>query len=164
MGMIGNLKRVSEQELNDYLKHGSLLENRIYSDTSDDDSLVDLDKSWHGLLYVLTGVNVWEEAHPLSQLLFSGQLIDEEQDLGYGPAHDLLPDEVKYLNEMLKTISVEDLKARFDPAKMNELEIYPLIWDEGEDAFDYLIDGFDTLKNVYETAAQNNEAIISFIN
>src|SRR5690606_10750890 len=99
----------------------------IYSDTSDDDSLVDLDKSWHGLLYVLTGVNVWEEAHPLSQLLFSGQLIDEEQDLGYGPAHYLLPDEVKYLNEMLKTISVEDLKARFDPAKMNELEIYPLI-------------------------------------
>jgi hypothetical protein len=102
--------------------------------------------------------------HPLVQVLFSGQIIDEEQDLGYGPAHYLIPEQVADLNSQISTITVADLKLKYDPKRMTELEVYPTIWDEGDDAFDYLNEYFGTVKQVYADAAKNGEAIITFIN
>ncbi len=83
MGMIANFLRVSESELNDYLKDSSLLEDNIYSD-EENSNLADIDKSWGGILFLLTGQGLEELEHPLSRILFSGELIDEDQDFGYG--------------------------------------------------------------------------------
>jgi len=164
--MIGNLLRVSESELEAYLKDSSLLADRIYDDESEtaDENLVDIDKTWDGILFLLTGQNIENINHPLAKVLFSGQLIDEEQDLGYGPAHYLTPKQVKELNNQISKITVADLKQKFDPNKMTELKVYPMIWEEGDDAFEYVADGFSTLQNIYAEAAKNGEGIITFLN
>ena len=47
---------------------------------------------------------------------------------------------------------------------MTEQEVYPTIWDEGDDAFDYIADGFSTLQNVFADATKNGDAIITFLN
>ena len=166
MSMIGNLLRVSESELEAYLKDSSLLADRIYDDESEtaDENLVDIDKTWDGILFLLTGQNIENINHPLAKVLFSGQLIDEEQDLGYGPAHYLTPKQVKELNNQISKITVADLKQKFDPNKMTELKVYPMIWEEGDDAFEYVADGFSTLQNIYAEAAKNGEGIITFLN
>src|SRR6478609_11842389 len=103
MSMIGHLLRVTKPELDEYLKDSSLLESSIYDEETDEENpnLVDLDKSWDGILFLLTGQNVVNTDHPLAKVLFSGQLIDEEQDLGYGPAHYLTPEQVKDLNSQI---------------------------------------------------------------
>ena len=87
MSMIGNFLRVTKTQLEDYLKDSTLLETRIYDEESDDEdpNLVDIDKSWEGILFLLTGQNLETIDHPLAKVLFSGQIIDEDQDLGYGP-------------------------------------------------------------------------------
>jgi len=163
--MIGNLLRVAESELEEYLKDSSLLEDRIYGESKTaDESLVDIDKSWDGIIFLLTGQNIENANHPLVKVLFSGQLIDEEQDLGYGPAHYLTPEQVKELNNQISKITIADLKQKFDPNKMTELEVYPTIWEEGDDAFEYVADSFSTLQNFYAEAAKNGEAIITFLN
>lgn len=165
MSMIGNLLRVSKTELDNYLADSSKLEERIYrEDGESDNALVDLDKSWDGILFLLTGQSLANATHPLVRTLFSGQLIDEEQDLGYGPAHYLTPEEVAELNQQISGIQVSDLKQKYDPAKMTELEVYPTIWDEGDDAFTYVADGFKTLQETYAEATKNGEAIITFLN
>jgi hypothetical protein len=163
--MIGNFLRVSNAELEEYIKDSSTLEDRIYNDGGDEDpNLVDIEKAWAGILFLLTGKNIDDLDHPLAKVLFSGQLIDEDQDLGYGPSHYLNPTQVSEINTQISKISTEDLKKNFDAKKMMELEIYPTIWDEGDEAFEYLAEYFKALQQVYSDAAKNGEAIITFIN
>ncbi|MGJ1360831.1 YfbM family protein [Sphingobacterium spiritivorum] len=164
MSMIANLLRVTTSELEAYLKDSSLLEDSIYNDEADAENLIDIDKSWDGIIFLLTGQGLATAKHNLVRILFSGQIIDEEQDLGYGPAHYLTAEQVAELNGEISAITIADLKQRFNPERMNELEIYPIIWDEGDDAFDYLADGFLTLQNVFADATKNEEAIITFLN
>ncbi|MGJ1386419.1 YfbM family protein [Sphingobacterium spiritivorum] len=164
MSMIANLLPVTTSELEAYLKDSSLLEDSIYNDEADAENLIDIDKSWDGIIFLLTGQSLATAKHNLVRILFSGQIIDEEQDLGYGPAHYLTAEQVAELNGEISTITIADLKQRFNPERMNELEVYPIIWDEGDDAFDYLADGFLTLQNVFADATKNEEAIITFLN
>ncbi|MGY5253201.1 YfbM family protein [Sphingobacterium spiritivorum] len=164
MSMIANLLPVTTSELEAYLKDSSLLEDSIYNDEADAENLIDIDKSWDGIIFLLTGQSLATAKHNLVRILFSGQIIDEEQDLGYGPAHYLTAEQVAELNGEISTITIADLKQRFNPERMNELEVYPIIWDEGDDAFDYLADGFLTLQNVFAEATKNKEAIITFLN
>ncbi|WP_254561650.1 YfbM family protein [Dyadobacter diqingensis] len=165
MSMIGNLLRVTKNELEEYLKDSSLLESRIYNDETDDvdPNLIDIDKSWDGIIFLLTGQNFENSNHPLTRVLFSGQIIDEEQDLGYGPGQYLIPEQVKEVNEQISKISVEELSKKYDAKKMAELEVYPNIWDS-EDEVNYLTEYFQTIQEVYAEAAKNDEAIITFIN
>jgi Domain of unknown function (DUF1877) len=164
MSMIGNLLRVTRSELEDYLSDSSLLEDKIYDDETENENLVDIDKSWEGIIFLLTGQSIATAEHNLVRVLFSGQVIDEEQDLGYGPAHYLTPEQVAQLNSEISAITTADLRQKFNPEKMNELEIYPSIWDEGDGAFEYIADGFLTVQNVFADATKNGEAIITFLN
>lgn len=163
MSMIGNLLSVTKTELEDYLKDSSLLEHRIYNDEAEDPNLVDIDKAWEGILFLLTGQCLAETDHPLMAVLFSGQIIDDDQDLGYGPAHYVSPAHVAELNDQISKLTITDLQQRFDPVKMTELGIYPEIWNEGTEAFDYLSEYFVTVQQVYDNASRNGEAIITFI-
>jgi len=43
----------------------------------------------------------------MGRVWFSGQNIDENMDLGYGPAEYLTPEQVKELNAQLSNITVE---------------------------------------------------------
>ena len=164
MSMIGNLLRATKSELEEYLKDSSLLEDKVYDDETENEKLVDIDKSWDGIIFLLTGQSFASAEHKLVRVLFSGQLIDEEQDLGYGPAHYLTPEQVAELYNEISAITTADLKQNFAPERMMELGVYPEIWDEGDDAFDFVADGFSTLQNVFADATKNGEAIITFIN
>lgn len=162
MSMIGNLLRVTPAELEAYRKDSTQLENRIYAD-AENPNLVDIDKAWDGIMFLLTGQNLENLDHPLAGVLFSGQLVDEDQDLGYGPAHYVTPEQVQELHAAISVITTDELRRKFDAKKMAELEIYPNVW-EHEDTPDYLIEYFETIQEVYATAAQNGEAVITFIN
>src|SRR5687768_16999207 len=134
MSMIGNLFRVTTKDLEEILKDSSLLENKVYSEESVNlEDLLDLDKSWEGIFYLLTGCGIddIEQAKPpLSWTLFSGQIVDEEQDMGYGPAHYLHADQVKQLNSELDKITIDDIRQKYNGKQMNAVGIYPEVWDE----------------------------------
>lgn len=164
MGMTCTLLRVSKNELDEYLNESSLLEEIINDDESEDKNLIDIDKSWDGIIFLLTGQNFENAEHPLLQVLFSGQIIDDEQDLGYGPAHYLTPEQVADLNKQISKITVEELRHKYDPDKMTELDVYPTIWEEeGDESFEYLSDNFLEVQQLYSDATKNGEAIITFM-
>lgn len=166
MGMIANLIRVPESELAEILEDSTILENIVYADDDygqENERVADIDKSWDGIIFLLTGHSIQNASHPLVNVLFSGQLIDEEQDMGYGPAHYLTSVQVKELNEQISGLTEEDLRKRFNPAEMKKQGVYPDIWDEGDDAFEYIYEGFISLQHTFITAAANNEAIITYV-
>jgi hypothetical protein len=167
MGMISILVRVSNSQLASFLKESSLLEEYIdSSEIEKTENLLDLDKSWDGILYLLTGhgLNTIEEAEgPFANVLFSGQIIDEDQDMGYGPAQYLTPEQVKDINGPLSAITPDDLRKKYNAEAMNENGVYPQGWENEKEEEDYLIGYFEELKEFYATAADNGEAIISYI-
>jgi hypothetical protein len=165
MGMIGYLLRIPNSELEAFLDDSSLLENKI-NGLGNDPCFLDVDKAWAGIFYLLTDCameDIDEAEEPLSYSFFSGQLVDEEQDLGMRPAHFVSPDQVKELHNVLSAMTVEDLKLKFNPEEMTEMEIYPQIWDEGDDAFSYLSDYFVKMKEFYQAAAEADQAVITYL-
>ncbi len=167
--MIGNLLRISNAELDAYLEDSNLLEERVYAEEDiPDPKSLDIDKSWAGIMFLLNGCGLEEidyAERPLSLVFYnpSAHIIDENQDMGYGPAIYCTAEEVKEISSALDDISIEELEKRYDPARMEQLEIYPFSWKE-EGAFNYLADYFKSIKEFYKAAADSNEAVISFIN
>lgn len=161
MGMTCNLLRVSAAELEAYKQDSNLLVERIKA-ASTDAAHYDIDQSWDGIVFLLTGKNSSDGSHSLSRIIFSGQYIDKEQKLDYGPANYLSPDEVATLNETIANTKLSDLKPRFDAALMKEEGVYPNAW-EHEDALDYLLEYFETIQEIYALATKHKEAIITYI-
>ncbi|MBC7451002.1 MAG: YfbM family protein [Cytophagales bacterium] len=166
MGMIGHYLRVSKEELGIYLEDSSILEDRLFGEHEETDvNLLDIEKAWEGLFYLLTGksLNNCEEAKPpLCWILNAANEIDVDQDLGYGPASYTTIEQTKEICDAMNSISVEELQQRYDGVVMMGLGIYPEIWDEAE-AVDYLIENFLLLKLFYNKASDDQQAMISFI-
>lgn len=92
------------------------------------DSVLSLEKSWHGLHFAITG-SAWEGSPPLNFLAGGGVQVGEE-DVGYGPARLLDSNSVAALNAALTAFSDADFTRNFDPARLSGADIYPQIWDE----------------------------------
>ncbi|TQN27801.1 uncharacterized protein DUF1877 [Haloactinospora alba] len=112
-------------------------------------AVVDLDKAWHGIHWLLTG-SAWDGEGPLALAVLGGEQVDE----GDGDTPRLLLDaaNVAAVATALDAVGVDELRKRYDPHAMSEAEIYPNIWDD--EAFDTdLAPGFELLKQLYTHAA-----------
>lgn len=163
--MILTLLRVDDETLNNFFEDSSLLEERLYNDDAHNDKdILDLDKSWDGIVFLLTGESSLSDSeNELARIFFSGNIIDGDQDLGYGPAHFHTSEEVSKIYNLISVILSETLKANYDAQKMEELEVYPSVWGESDEEVDYLIGYFNQLKAFYEEASNQNMAIISIM-
>ena len=85
---------------------------------------VDADKSWSALHFLLTGTN--EAGEPPLDFIAAGGTPVGKVSVGYGPARALRASEVVALGAALQSITPHSLIERFDGAKMDKLEIYPL--------------------------------------
>lgn len=133
------------------------------ADDSEDTSLVDLDKAWHGIHYLLTGT-AWEGEPPLNALVVGGvDLPDPNDEWGYGPPRILQPHDVASLGSALAALSDEDLAARFDPADMTAKEIYPEIWNRDpadEDVLGYLMEYVGVLRAFVSAATAKHDGVL----
>ena len=114
------------------------------------------------LHFLLTG-SAWEGDPPLHFIVAGGESIGEV-DVGYGPARGFSPDEVRAIATALQPITADALRARFDAAALAKHDIYPTIWDEGDEACDYLVEYFEQLKTFVRDAAETRDALIVYIN
>jgi len=163
MGMYCTLRRVTLDKLESYLQNSHLLEEDFYSNEVTEIPQLDIDKAWDGIIFLLAGNSfVNAENNALSRVILGAKPIDKNQNIGHGPARYLLPEQVKELNEKIKTINLDDLKNRFDAEKMNDLAVYPEIWKD-ENSFEYLQEYFIKLQSFYQHASWANEAIVIII-
>lgn len=164
--MIGNLLQVTDKELQDILNNPTLLEEKVYADDeSAIQGLLYLDKAWEGIFYAVTGftlAQIDEAAPPLAWVVFGDKTVSEDQDMGYGPAQYITPDQVKKLTKELDKITADHLSQHYDGQQMTDHGVYPEIW-ESADGKEYLLEYFVAMKEFYKTAAEENKGVISFI-
>ncbi len=160
MSMIGNFLAVTQEELEQLYSSPNKLSEFLYEERLND--ILDVDKSWHAIHYTLTGTAYGGDA-PLANVIFGVTPIGEE-DLGYGPALGTDSVAVKAIAKALSEITETQFKEKFDVYALATAEIYPQIWDEGDEALDYVATYFNELRDFYQEAAEKDLAIITFIN
>jgi len=160
MSMIGNFLAISEEKASELRSNQSKIPDYLYSDeVQESNSLLDVDKAWHGVHFLLTG-STWEGEVPLCWVVLGGEAIGE--DIGYGPARLVNTEEVKQINEAISSIDTSVLNARYDAVTLNKAEIYPDGW--GPDDAEYVIGAFQKIKIFYSSAAEKNQCVIQFLN
>jgi hypothetical protein len=160
MELIG--RRLSAAELTAVLADATEVDMLLYGDLDDDEAEMpepelDLDKSWHGIHYLLTGT-AWEIGEGAGSAILGG--VEIGQDGGYGPARLVDPDTVRAIAAGLDALDVETLRARFEPGAMKAAEIYPDSWTDGTDDVDYLMSHFAELRRFYHSAAVHGQAVL----
>lgn len=116
---------------------------------------IDLDKAWHGIHFMLTGT-AWEGEPPLNFPMHGGTVIGEVE-VGYGSARGMTAAEVRTVAGALAGIDEAFMRARFDPAQMTRLDIYPGIWDRDpteDDSLGYCLEYFGALRAFVMRAAE----------
>jgi len=118
----------------------------------------DLDKAWHGIHYLLTG-SAWEGEGPLGFICQGGRAVGDI-DTGYGPARALDAAEVKAIAAALADVDAARLAGRFDPAAMAAQDIYPNIWDEGDEALAYCQQAYASMQAFVARTAQRGYGML----
>lgn len=116
-----------------------------------------LEKSWHALHYLLTG-RAQEAPPPLGDAILGGAELGE--DMGYGPARFLTPEEVRATSAALDKVSAEDIARRFDLPTMIAAEIYAC---RNESDLGLAQEYFAELVRYYADAASRGNAMLLYL-
>jgi hypothetical protein len=140
-----------------------LLEAFLYPDDGafEPKNHLSLDKAWHAIHFTLNG-HAWEGEEPLFLTVIGGQAMGE--DMGYGPARYLTPEQVKAVAAALLVVTPELFAEKFYPAALTAAEVYPDIWDEDEESLEYVQYYYGELRMFYQVAAERGDALISYLN
>ncbi|MGW4293215.1 YfbM family protein [Micromonospora chersina] len=158
MVLIG--RRLSTEELAAVRADPTAVDALLYGDLDDDEAEMpepELDKSWHGIHYLLTGTD-WQIGEGAGAAILGGAEIG--QDGGYGPPRLLDPHTVRGVAGALDALDVEVLRARYDPDALTAAGIYPDLWTNGTDDLDYLMSYYTELRRFYQAAAANGQAVL----
>ncbi|MCD9029575.1 YfbM family protein [Luteimonas sp. BDR2-5] len=138
------------------------VEGYLFPDDGDGepDNYADVDKAWHGIHYLLNGSADGGDS-PLSWAVMGGAEVGE--DIGYGPARILTPEQVKAISDALP--SEDAFKASYAPEAMKAAQIYPdVIWlRDGDEALDYLVENYKVMVEFYRSAASRGDGAILWL-
>ena len=153
MGLRANYQYLSDKDLVALKKFDN--EDDIFETVEDwnDEAeiLLDIDKNWDLLHYMLTGVSasdpIWED--PLSEAVVGVTSIEKIEDfIAY-----INKDRVSDILKALEDFDMESALKSFSLEEGKEAELYPDIWDyddEEEEIKEDLLDCFERMKEFYK--------------
>ena len=161
MGMTSNLKQLTLAEFTQLKENPNDIATFLFPDDVEDpfEGMLDLDKSWHALHYLIC-LDIQPNEKSESKCILGGEEIGE--DLGYGPARLISPELVKNIDSGLKEINVIE---RYDQINKEDPIVQQLYCSfeffEGEkEHYNQL---FSDLKKFYAQCTSDKSAAISFL-
>src|SRR4051812_22134863 len=101
--MIGNFRRATDAEIARLLANPEEIGEFVYGSSGHINAEgIDIEKSWHGIHYLLTGTRD-EGDGPLNFILAGGQEVGDV-DVGYGPARAFTSEQVRGIAGALEPI------------------------------------------------------------
>ena len=154
MGLIANYSCLSDVNLKELKSMGSEEEEILESVeewNDDDELLLDIDKMWDVLHFVLTGVSADHriDDNPLSQAVLGVTSIEDLSDYMAYTEYSQIADIVAALEQFDMDQALES----FDMTACKEAELYPNIWDydeEEEEIKDEILHDFEQMKVFYK--------------
>ena len=161
--MIQHYKQVTQDKILEIDKDNSIIPQILRDD--ENYPQLNIDKSWDGVHYLLTGKSTVEsvkeidQSNPKEWVILGWSVWGP--DVGYGPSRFVAPKEVTQLASVLAEIKDEELIKNFNPEKMIETEIYPDgIWEEANISLEWLMDNYHKVKDFFIDAARKGNAVL----
>lgn len=161
-----------EDDIEDLLP---LLENFSVVFEQNDTVVLNLDKSWQLISYILTNstemvnlpflVNAVsdEDNLPAINAILCGTPIGEESEYStYGYVRYLLPEQVRLISAALSKFSIANIKTRFDRAILTQPNIYTVDWEDAATELEFMQEYFEQLVNYYHDAANKANAMLIY--
>lgn len=164
MSMIGRLLRVPATKLQALPSSVRPALEQLYPDDGSDsgpERSLDLDKSWHLIHFLLTGV-AWGGEGPIASAVLGGEEL-AGTDAGYGPFRYLSPAEVRATSDALAGLDATALWRRFDADRVNAADIYPSPWTGERPEPEYIAQNYEALREFYSAAASAGDGMLLFI-
>lgn len=161
MGMIANYELLSDEQLEE-LKNfdpAQFEENLEIMEewNSEADCLLDIDKMWDVLHFVLTGADSSEpeEKNPLSEAVVGEVNVESPDYVAYTNK-----ERIPLIVSALEKFDIEKAMRNFDVAACKRAELYPNIWDmedeeELEELKEEIVDYFENMKDFYNSVLRN---------
>jgi len=160
MSMTGRYVRLSAEQLKDVISESIDVAEIVWPEEEiKPTGLLDIDKTWHVIHFLLTG-EAWGGELPLANAVLGGTELPET-DAGYGPFRYLAPHEVQATSKALAEISPSDLWARFDAQAAEAAEIYG--WEGDETQCEYISENYRALQKYFSQAADAGEATLLYL-
>ena len=164
MGLIANYNCISDESLKELKGLGSSEEDlfETVEEWSDEDELLlDIDKMWDVLHFVLTGVSTDHriDDNPLSQAVLGVTPIEDLSEYMAYTEHSKIADIVTALEQF----DIEQALESFDMKACKEAELYPNIWDydeEEEEIIDEILHDFEQMKRFYKQVLEANGHVL----
>ncbi|MDO5046349.1 YfbM family protein [Campylobacter sp.] len=162
VGMIANYQYLSDENLVK-LKNFNVQEDEIFEDVEDwneeAELLLDIDKMWDVLHFVLTGVSSSKpiKNNPLSEAILGvSSLEDVEEFIAYTEKTRIAD-----IVLALENFDIEQAMENFSIKKCKNADLYPNIWDyddeeEVEELKEEISDYFQNMKNFYKQILKAN--------
>jgi hypothetical protein len=161
MGVAACFFAIDSASIDHFRRNPELLEAFLNDQLKSEDpsGTIDVDKSWHLIHFMLTG-QADGGPEPLSWAVLGGEEVGE--DVGYGPARILQPDQVKGISSALSEISIEEFNSRYDPAAMKAADVYlsDMCVRDGDEALEYISDNYSALVDFYRSAAEGGKGAV----
>lgn len=164
MGIIANYQYLSDANLQE-LKSFYAEEDDIFEEVEDwnDEAeiLLDIDKMWDALHFVLTGVSCIEpiKNNPLSEAVVGVFSIDGiEEYISY-----IEKSRIKDIVFALDNFDIEKALETFSMEECKEAELYPDIWDyeeETDEIKEEIMDYFQNMKDFYKQVLEEDGNVL----
>ena len=164
MGIIANYQYLSDANLQE-LKSFYAEEDDIFEEVEDwnDEAeiLLDIDKMWDALHFVLTGVSCIEpiKNNPLSEAVVGVFSIDGiEEYISY-----IEKSRIKDIVFALDNFDIEKVLKTFSMKECKEAELYPDIWDyeeETDEIKEEIMDYFQNMKDFYKQVLEEDGNVL----
>ena len=164
MGIIANYQYLSDANLQE-LKSFYAEEDDIFEEVEDwnDEAeiLLDIDKMWDALHFVLTGVSCIEpiKNNPLSEAVVGVFSIDGiEEYISY-----IEKSRIKDIVFALDNFDIEKALKTFSMKECKEAELYPDIWDyeeETDEIKEEIMDYFQNMKEFYKQVLEEDGNVL----
>ena len=164
MGMIATYRCLSNKNLKE-LKSVYAIEDNVSKEVEDENEeaeiLLDIDKMWDVLHFVLTGVSSSEpiKNSPLSESVLGVSPIEEvEEYIAYTEKA-----KIKDIVNFLDSFDMEKALKEFSMKKCKEADLYPDIWDceeDGDEIKEDIMDYFKAMKEFYKKILEANANVM----
>lgn len=164
MGMIANYQYLSNENLKE-MKNFNREEDKIFEEVEDwneeAEILLDIDKMWDVLHFVLTGVDSSEpiEGNPLSEAVVGVTSLEEVSEFIAYIEKDRIADIVS----ALENFDIDAALESFSMEACKKAELYPDIWgydDEEEDIKKEICDYFHEMIDFYKQILEINGNVL----
>ena len=164
MGMAACFIAIDKNAVDTFFANPDSLEEFLNEqfESEEPTNIVDVDKSWHCIHFMLTGQAEGGE-EPLAWAVLGGE--ETGDDAGYGPARILRPDQVKSVSSALASIDKSEFSSRYDPAAMKAADIYlsDMCVRDGVEALEYIVENYLGLTDFYRDAAERGDGAVLLI-